>query len=103
KLTNEQVKFIRNNPNGLSMCELAKLFGVDRATVNFIQLGKTYKNAGGIIRSSTAKHIYSETRNKIRAEYQAGVKGYGKLALSKKYGVGRTTILKIVKEVVPND
>ena len=99
KLTNEQVIYIRDNPDKLSICELSKKFAVDRATITFVQIGKTYKRAGGVIRKSKAKHVPPEIRKQIRAEYQSGVRGCGCPALAKKYGIGKTTVLTIIKEV----
>lgn len=50
KLTNEQARYVRDNPNNLQGKELAKLFGVCPMTISNIQLGKKYRNAGGTIR-----------------------------------------------------
>lgn len=57
KLTNSQVQFIRNNPDVLTLYELAKIFGVGQTTISKIQLGKRYKNAGGAIRQSKRPRI----------------------------------------------
>lgn len=50
KLTNEQVRYVRNNPEKLSGGELAKKFNVTPSAITLIQLGKTYKNVGGTVR-----------------------------------------------------
>lgn len=51
KLTNEQVRYIRNNPDNLTGRTLAKMFSVCPMTISNIQLGKKYRNAGGTIRT----------------------------------------------------
>ena len=98
KLTNEQVEYIRNNPDRLNLEQLAAKFGVDRRTIGKIQLGKEYKNAGGIIRKSQKSPVPEEVRAQIRAEYKKGKHGYGSVALGRKYGITSSTVLKIVKE-----
>ena len=98
KLTNEQVVYIRTNPDGLSGTRLAKNFNVTPTAISRIQLGKTYKNAGGTVRKSQKPPVPEEVRSAIRFEYKAGVVGCGYRALAKKYGVHQTTILNIVRE-----
>ena len=97
KLTNEQAKYIRNNPDRLNLEQLAAKFGVDRSTIGLIQRGETYKNTGGNIRDKIDNRTPDDIRAKIRAEYKKGVVGCGSYALAKKYGVDHSTILKIVK------
>ena len=97
KLTNEQVEYIRNNPDSLNQYELAKKFGVDRRTISKIQLGQKYKNAGGSTRKPQKQPVPEEIKKQIRAEYKAGVVGCGSYALAKKYGVDPSTIRRIVK------
>ena len=55
KLTNEQARFIKENPLGLSFSLLARMFGVCIQSISNIHHGKTYKNAGGFGCSSLAK------------------------------------------------
>lgn len=55
KLTSEQVLYVRENPDGLNAYQLADKFNVNQATISKIQLGKTYKNAGGKIRQTQKK------------------------------------------------
>ena len=98
KLTNEQARYIRDNPEGLTGNQLAKIFGVDPKVISRIQLGKAYRNAGGVIRKSKAKHVPPEIRKQICAEYIKGSWKFGSVALAKKYGVDPTTISRIVKE-----
>ena len=98
KLTNEQVEYVRDNPNNLTQKKLGEMFGVDKTTISEIQLGKTYKNAGGKIRGNIDNRIPNEIRAAIRSEYVKGKYGCGCYALAKKYGVNPKTILKIVHE-----
>lgn len=44
KLTNEQARYIRTNPDGLTGRALAKKFGVPPQRISKIRLGKIYKN-----------------------------------------------------------
>ena len=96
KLSSEQVRYVRENPEGLTQYELADLLGVCHQTISNVQLGKTYR--GGVVRKSKAKRISAEVKAQIRAEYQRGVYGFGSVALGKKYGVEHSTVLKIIKE-----
>lgn len=98
KLTDEQARYVRENPDGLSQYKLAERFGVSLSTIGEIQLGRKYKSAGGTIRGKIDRRIPDEVREQIRAEYQEGVRGCGSFVLAKKYGVHQTTILDIVKE-----
>lgn len=95
KFSNEQVRLIRNNSFGLNTIELGKMFGVDPATIRYIQLGKTYKAAGGSIRQKFG--VPAKVRSQIRAEYKPDVRGCGSVVLAKKYGVSPKTILNIIK------
>ena len=94
KLTNEQVVYIRENPDGLNQYELAEKFGVQQSTISEIQRGKKYRHVVGSIRPKFG--VPEEIRDQIRAEYKAGVRGCGAHVLAKKYGVHHQTILKIV-------
>ncbi|MBQ3442358.1 MAG: HNH endonuclease [Selenomonadaceae bacterium] len=96
KLTNEQVQYIRTNPDSLNTYELAEMFGVNKSTINRIQLGERYKSAGGSVRQSKFKRVSAEVKAQIRAEYQRGVRGCGCEALAKKYGLAQMTIWRII-------
>lgn len=155
KLTNEQVLYIRENPDNLSCNRLAEKFGTCRHTIQCAQLGKRYRNAGGITRDKNMKfaaklspedkqkiyrlyqtgeytqkrlgemfgvhnatissvvrnfdknigrvmqdkkRIPAEVRQQIRAEYKKGARGHGVYELERKYGIGHTTIQRIVSE-----
>lgn len=100
KLTNEQVLYIRENPDGLNQYQLAEKFDVAPMTISYIQRGKIYKNAGGKIRECRIKmaRIPDEIRAKIRAEYVKGSREFALVALAKKYGIDPATIRRIVNE-----
>ena len=97
KLTNEQVLYIRNNPDNLTQDELAEMFGMKQATISEIQTGKSYTDAGGSIRKSKCPRVADEIRDKIRADWATGNFTYA--ALARKYGVDRKTIWNIINEV----
>lgn len=98
KLTNEQVRYIRENPNNSSQYELAKKFEIDQTTISLIQLGKIYKKAGGIIREKSPKKpkVPDEKRAEIKRRYEAG--GVSQSALAKEFGYHQTTISNIIRE-----
>lgn len=89
KLTNEQVVYIRENPDDLTGTELAAQFGVTQTSIYEIQIGKTYKNAGGTVRQSKKPRVTDDVRAEIRRLY---VKG------SREFGVAPKTIFNIVHE-----
>lgn len=97
-LTNADAAYIRENPDGLTGVELAKRFGVSPLIISNIQLGLTYKEAGGTVREKKWTRTPDEIRAKIRAEYSPGVRGCGCQALAKKYGLSTATIWNIVRE-----
>ena len=100
KLTVEQVRYIRENPDKLNLAQLADLFGVSFVNISRIQLGKIWKRAGGSIRKAKPQppRLPDEVRNQIRAEYVYGSAEFGSYGLARKYGIGRQTILNIVHE-----
>lgn len=100
KLTNEQVIYIRNNPDGLTRKELAARFSVSESAVGLIQLGKTYKQAGGKICKAKpqSSHISDDVRDEIRRLYVYGSKEFNCHTLAKKFGVCPASISKIVHE-----
>ena len=101
KLTNEQARYVRENPDNLTGRQLAEMFEVNKATISLIQRGKQFKNAGGTVRESKVVRVPPETCKQIRREYIYGSSEFGSTALAKKYGVDPTTILKIVREGQP--
>ena len=96
KLTAEQIIYIRNNPDNLTLEQLAEMFGVTDGTISDIQLGKKYQNAGGTIRKPQKQRIPDEQREQIRADRATGQ--YSKIALARKYGCSEATIRKIINE-----
>ena len=108
KLNNEQVLYIRENPDNLSIRELATVFKVSPSNIYNVIHGRTYKKNGGSVCSgeykSTAKKPPSPKRTpeplrvRIRAEYIKGDKEFGITALARKYGLDRNTVMRIVHE-----
>ena len=94
KFTNEQILYVRANPDGLTQQQLAAKFGVHFKTISKIQRGKIYRNAGGSIRPKFG--VPEEIKKQIRSEYVFGSKEFGCRALAKKYGVGQMTVFRIV-------
>ena len=81
--------------------ELAKKFGVMPAIISNIQIGRSYKTAGGNIREKRAhppNRIPDEIRAEIRRLYKEGVYGHGYHALAQKYGLSVKTIWNIIHE-----
>lgn len=98
KLTKAQVVYVRNNPKALTIGQLSAELNVSESTITNVQLGKSYKNEGGIVRGKMDKHKLSlELRQQICFEYKKGVRGHGFKALAKKYGVNEVTILNIIR------
>lgn len=96
KFTNTQVRYIRDNPDGLTVTKLAWQFGTNSSTISEIQRGKRYYNVGGAIRDKIDTRIPDEVREQIRAEYVFGSREFGSTALAKKYGIAQHTIWRIV-------
>lgn len=94
KLTNEQARYIRDNPEGLTGVKLAEMFHVDENVISYIQIGKTYKHVGGTIRGKIGTRIPDETRAEIRRLYAQG--GISQAALAKQFGINQATVLKII-------
>ena len=98
KLTNKDAVYIRENPDGLTMDQLAEMFGVGRTTIIDIRLGRKYLNAGGTIHKKADRRVPDEIRAEIRRLYVKGSREFGATALAKLFGLGETTILRIVHE-----
>ena len=99
KLTAEQTRYIRENPDNLTGKVLALKFGVSCGTISGIQTGQKRVFDGGSVRKSkTPPSLPIEIKNQIRTEYRKGVRGFGTPALAKKFGVSHTTIQRIVDE-----
>lgn len=98
KLTNEQALYVRENPDNLNTCELGRKFNVDSWLISQIQLGVTYKIAGGKFRNKIERRVPDDIREEIRRIYVRGSREFGSTALGKKYNLDSTTILKIIHE-----
>lgn len=98
KLTNEQVRYIRDNPDNFTGKKLAQMFGVCETTISHAQLGKKYKIVGGTIREAKNVRLPADVRAEIRKLYVRRSKEFSSPALAKKFNVDKMTILRIVKE-----
>lgn len=100
KFTNEQIVYIRDNPDGLTGKKLARMFGVHQMTISDVQCGKHYKRAGGQIRKvkPQVSRVPDNIRDEIKRLYVFGSQEFGTRALARKFNLGATTILNIVRE-----
>lgn len=101
KLKNSDVVYIRENPEGLTLEQLAREFGIAPANVSLIQCGKTYKSVGGKIRKAQKQspNVPEEIKEKIRAEYVKGDPEHSARAIGRKFGYHHKTILNIIHAV----
>lgn len=100
KLTDEQARYIRENPARLTQKELGREFNVPYQVIYYIQLGKTYKSAGGKIRKAwdVPSRIPDAVREEIKRLYIKGSREFGLSALAKRFGVHIATIWRIIHE-----
>lgn len=98
KLTDADVRYIRDNPDVLTQAQLADKFGVIQQTISLIQLGKHYRNAGGTVRNK--RGVPADVRDEIRRLYVKGDSQFGAKALANRFGVDPKTVRRIVKEAV---
>ena len=96
KLTAAQVEYIRNTR--LNACDLAGKFKVCVTTIRNIQLGKTYKNAGGCVRKMKRKHLTCEQKVEVCRRYRAG--SVTQKELAEEFGIDQTTVSKIINRLV---
>lgn len=101
KLKNNDAVYIRENPEGLTLEQLAREFGIDITNVSLIQRGKTFKEAGGKIRKAKKRspNVPEEIKEKIRAEYVKGDPKHSARAIGRKFGYDHKTILNIIHAV----
>lgn len=98
KLTNEQVLYIRDNPENLTIKELANTFSVDARNISAIQLGRKYTEASGKIRKAMRQYISTDDRQFIRLVHKPYDIQFGTKPLAKRFGVDERTIAKIVHQ-----
>lgn len=104
KFTNEQICYMRDNPDNFTIEQLGELFNTTPTKISEIQLGKLYPDAGGYVRAVKfhCHRVSNDLRAQICAEYKPRVVGCGCTALAKKYGISAPTVLRIVKETNSN-
>lgn len=99
KLTDEQARYIRENPDSLKGKQLVEKFGVGETVICRIQTGETYKNAGGSVRQARKHNCLNDNqRAEVRKLYVFGSKEFGSVALGRQYGVDSSVILRIIRE-----
>lgn len=97
KFSEEQILYIRENPDELNCRELAKVFEVCPATIGDIQLGRKYKFVKGTVRGSIAPPcVTDDVKQEICRLYVKGSRTFGSNALAKKFGISSNVIIKIV-------
>lgn len=100
KLTNEQARYIRENPDKLLGFELAKMFNVDASVISDVQIGFSYIDAGGKLRASGIQQhkLPDDVREEIRRLYVRGSNEFGCVALAKRFNCSKATICNIINE-----
>ena len=99
RLSNEQVRYIRENPDNLTCRALAKMFGVNHVTISEAQLGKTYRHVGGKIRTEklpNPRRVPDPVRAEIRRLYVKSSHEFGLTALAKKFNCTPQTVWRII-------
>ena len=100
KLTNEQAVYVRENPDGLTIHQLATKFGISTRGISGIQRGETYRCVGGKIRTEKPVHFFKlspELDEKIYCLYQTGE--YSRRQLAEKFGASESAISYIIKKI----
>lgn len=101
KLSNEQVRYIRNvyipYDKEFGQKALARKFNVCAETIKSIVHGKTFICACGTIHPSRTR-IPNNIRDEIRQLYKKGVTGCGLPSLAKKFGISTRTVKNIILE-----
>lgn len=98
KLTNEQARYARDNPDHLTQKQLAKKLGTSSSAIGAIQRGKTWKSVGGSVGKSKCARVAADVRAEIKQLCIKGSKEFGTVALSKRFGIDRSTVSRIVNE-----
>lgn len=101
KLTPEQIRLIRANPDNLTNYQLGKRFGVCDSTISSIQLGMKYREMGGVIRDKKPgglTRIPDDIRRQIRELYVKGSREFGCYALGRRFSIDPRSVWRIVRE-----
>lgn len=100
KFTNEQILYIRNNPDNLAQGQLAKKFNAPQGTISCIQLGKTYSDVGGRIHTKFEwqhRKLSPEMHEEIYRLYQTGE--YTHKQLAEMFGTAKSGIYHIIHQL----
>ena len=98
KLTDAQVVYVCDNPDGLTCAQLSEMFGVSQSRISAIQLGKVRQQAGGHVRESKHAKLTEDDIREIRRLYVKGSHEFGVCALAKRFGCSQATIWNILNE-----
>ena len=96
--TEADVIYIRDNPDRLTINQLAKKFSVTPKLISYVQIGKRYKAEGGTIRPRRTWTINPADRQYIKDTYKKGSRDANCYTLADQFGVNPSTIWKIVRE-----
>ena len=91
--------YIRENPDNLSIQELAEKFGMSKTQINNIQRGKAYQNVGGTVREklpSGRPRIPDAVRSEIHRLRNEDAKKYTYKVLGELFGLHRVTVWGIL-------
>lgn len=103
KLTNEQVVYIRNvyvpRDKNFGAKALADKFGVSFGTIGSVVRGEHYKNIGGKVFGKFDYSVPQDVRDEILRLYKPRCRGCSIPALAEKFGIGKTTVWRIIHEL----
>lgn len=97
KITDEQVLYIRENPDKLNTHQLGEKFGVDSTTIGNIQMGRIHRHVGGKIRAKIEPKLSHKDYEKIYRLYQTG--NYQQKQLAEMFGVEDSSIGYAIKKI----
>lgn len=97
KITDEQVLYIRENPDKLNTYQLGEKFGVDPTTIGNIQMGRSHRHVVGKIRTKIEAKLSHKDYEEVYHLYQTG--NYQQKQLAEMFGVGDSSISYAIKKI----
>ena len=102
KLSNDQVEWCRSvyipDDHEFGQIALAKKLNVDQTTIKNAVRGISYKQVSGQIHQKFSRKISENIRQEIRRLFIKGSLEFGARALSRKFGISKSTVLAIIKD-----